>query len=221
MSTFEFPIPIPTSFQSSVISSNLNSVIIFTFLTDYRSGFARERNLNLIQEPYMYPGLCLVCDHSSMYPSYWLQNPHRVPSDLSNGIRHSSARLSHIVKVIIESAAVYSLTILAYAIQAALPITLENLLESPLLVEGYYFETIIVAVAVGHITLTQLNRLNVTVYVSHCVLAWQGMAPTVIAARIVLASEANITVMEQMTSISGLRVQSQSESFITHTTNTA
>ncbi|PPQ80023.1 hypothetical protein CVT25_001418 [Psilocybe cyanescens] len=287
MSTFEFPIP--TSFQSSVISSNLNSVIIFTFLTGIytmlyvvtmysyitkmpanrgrlivlstisllyilcmvqlvlqwyyinlimiTSGDTREsiffailgrgstsvyavfqvsfclmfivsdalliwrcyhvwgvslaltivstlpdqnatpisfKNLTCIQAFASF-GTTALCTVLIGYKIHTVSRP-----ILSNGRKQPNTRLSHVVKVIIESAAVYSLTILAYAIQAALPITLENLLESPLLVEGFYFETIIVAIA--------------------------GMAPTVITARIALTSKTNTAVVEQMTPLSGLRV---------------
>ncbi|KAH9478097.1 hypothetical protein JR316_0010335 [Psilocybe cubensis] len=69
-------------------------------------------------------------------------------SNMDGANRSSSARFSHIIKVLIESAAVYLFIILVYAIQAAIPISSESLIKSPLLLEGYYLQTVITAVSV-------------------------------------------------------------------------
>lgn len=65
-----------------------------------------------------------------------------------SGIRKSNSPFNHIIKVIIESAAIYSLMLLVYAVQATLPIPIDSLLHSPLLVEGYYMQPITVSIAV-------------------------------------------------------------------------
>ncbi|PPQ93930.1 hypothetical protein CVT25_010671 [Psilocybe cyanescens] len=57
MSTFEFPIP--TSFQSSVISSNLNSVILFSFLSATKMPANRARLVVLSTISLLYT-LCMV-----------------------------------------------------------------------------------------------------------------------------------------------------------------
>ncbi|KAH9477697.1 hypothetical protein JR316_0009923 [Psilocybe cubensis] len=93
-----------------------------------------------------------------------------------NGIR-STKRLGHIIKIIVESAAVYSLVTLVYAIQGIIPFSPETIVESPLLVEGLYMQVIIVAVA--------------------------GLAPTVIAARIALSTPKS-TFREPTTRISDM-----------------
>ncbi|PPQ94135.1 hypothetical protein CVT25_007891 [Psilocybe cyanescens] len=122
----------------------------------------------------------------------------------SCGIRmHSASRIhglqsgrvfNHIMTIIIESAAAYSLVLLLKAIIIVIPSF--NVLGSPLSEADYYMEAIIPVVSI------------------------QGLAPTVLVARLALTDPNNVGVPATSTHISGLQFGSQQGSGSGHSGNT-
>ncbi|PPQ88319.1 hypothetical protein CVT25_012438 [Psilocybe cyanescens] len=110
-----------------------------------------------------------------------------------------SRRLFHRIWVIvIESAAVYSLVLLVDAICYVNPLFIA--LRSPLAVVGYYMELVQIFVTVGSLYHLAHNLVSLTQN--------QGMAPTILVARIALTNPSN-TVAPTVTHISGLQFGSQ------------
>lgn len=111
--------------------------------------------------------------------AYRIYSSARNISDIS--FSTSKARFTHITEIIVQSAAIYSVILLVAAISGVIPTTgiFPSASEFSL---SSYSSCLLVPAAVCHFLLHKMSTIK---------MFWKGMAPTIMVARVSLASRAN------------------------------
>jgi hypothetical protein len=125
---------------------------------------------------------------------------YRIHNSLSNQDNRSKKRFRHIVDVLVQSATLYSLALMVPAIGLIVPIACGNKFTlSTFAMETYGATPILFFVSVHPFGVWILGKVS-----------WdlnQGIAPTIMVTRVILATDSNLTVDSTNVHISGLQFQ--------------